>query len=47
MPEGNQDQRGVAVAIAAVPGRLDELVDLGRREIFACPKLAISGPNWN
>ena len=41
MPEGDQDQSGVAVGIAPVPSRLDQLLDFLRRQIFAGPQLGI------
>ena len=47
MPEGDQDQRGVPVTVAAIPGRLDQLLDLGRRQIFPRSKLGIWRPNWD
>ena len=37
MSERNQDQSGVAVAVATLPRFLDQLLDLGRRQIFAGP----------
>jgi hypothetical protein len=37
MPEGDQDQRCVTVTVATIPGGLDQLLDLGRRQVFARP----------
>jgi len=45
MPEGNQDQRGVAVAVApASLGGFDQLLDFGRRQVFTGPQLGIWHP---
>ena len=47
MPKGNQDERGVPVAVAAIARALHELIDFGRRQIFARPQLGIRRPGRN
>jgi hypothetical protein len=41
MPEGDQDQGGVPVAIPAVLGRLHEPLNLGHGKIFPRPELVV------
>jgi hypothetical protein len=45
MAEGDQDQCGVAVAVAAILGRLDQALDLLPGQVFTPPQLGIGGPN--
>ena len=47
MPEGDQDQRGVPVAVATIPGSFDQLLDFGLGQVFAGSKLSISRPDRN
>ena len=37
MPEGDQDQRGVPVTVAAIAGGLDQLLDFGLGQVFPGP----------
>jgi hypothetical protein len=41
MPERDQDQGRVPVTIAAVLGGLGQLLDFGRREVFARPQFGV------
>jgi hypothetical protein len=41
VPEGDQDHRRVPVALPIVLGRLDEALDLCRRQVLTGPKLSI------
>jgi hypothetical protein len=45
--EGNQDQGSVPVAVPPLSRLLDQLFDLGRRQVFAGPQLGIWQPNQN
>jgi hypothetical protein len=45
VPEGDQDQRGVPMAVAAVPGGFDQLLDLRRGQVLARPQVSIGRPN--
>jgi hypothetical protein len=47
MPEGDQDQGGVPVTIAAVLGRLHEPLNLGNGKIFPRPELVVWGADQN
>jgi hypothetical protein len=40
MPEGHQDQQSVAARIAAVAGGVDQLGNLGLRQILALPVIS-------
>ena len=43
VPEGNQDQGSVAVAVATLPRLFDQSLDFGRSQILAGPKIGIGG----
>jgi hypothetical protein len=47
MPIGDQDQRRVALAVTAMLGGGDQLVDLGRRQVFPLPQLRVGAPERN
>jgi hypothetical protein len=47
MAEGDQDQGGVAVAVAAILGGRDQPLDFLPGQVFPPPQLGIGGPNWN
>jgi hypothetical protein len=47
MPEDDQDQGAIAVAVAPLPRLLHELFDFGRRQVFAGTKFGIWRANWN
>src|SRR5262245_9510515 len=41
MPEGNQDHGGIAVAIAVLPSRSHERLDLMLSQVFATAQIAV------
>ena len=43
MPEGDQDQRAVAVAVATILRRLDQLLDFSRCQVLPGPQVALAG----
>jgi hypothetical protein len=46
VPVGDEDQRTVAMAVAAAAGRADELFDLGPRQILAGAKRGVGSLLW-
>jgi hypothetical protein len=47
MPEGDYDQRSIAVTITTIARRFDQLLDLGLGQIFPRPQLGIGWPDRN
>ena len=47
MPIGDQDQRGITLAITATLGDGDQLIDLGRRQVFPRSQLGVGPPDRN
>src|SRR6185437_8140915 len=47
MPEGNQHRRRVPMPPATIPRRLNQLLDLGWRQVLARAQVRIGWPNWN
>jgi hypothetical protein len=47
MPEGDQDQGGVPMTVAAVLGRLHEPLNLGHGKIFPRPELVVCWADRN
>ena len=47
MPEGDQDEGGIPVTVAAVLGRLHEPLNLGNGKIFPRPELVVWGADQN